>query len=66
MKFNIFMTIQGPVAPIEAPSTSNPVECEDMGLLLRAIANKFDQSTPIEAVNVPIKLVGIRIEQAND
>jgi len=58
MKWNVYVTIQGPEGTSEIPSNTNPIDAEDMQTLIRGL----DLPTP-QFLGIPLQYVGLRIEQ---
>ena len=59
MKFNIFFTIKGPIATLDVPNNTNPVECADLMSLLTELAGKLPGNK-----SLGLEVVGVRVEPA--
>lgn len=57
MKFNVYITMQGPGSTREVPSSTNPVEAENIWEVLQ----KLDPPANLELLGV--KYVGVRVEE---
>lgn len=55
MKFNIFLTLQGPAGRIKAPNVSNPVEADSIQDVLRQLSEKLTNSNDL------IQITGVEI-----
>lgn len=56
MRWNVFMTIQGPARTLEVPNQFNPIESDSIKTLL------VDLASVVEQIAQPLKVVGLRIE----
>ena len=61
MKFNVYVTLRGPAATVEAPSRDNPVECVNLDYLLKELAGRLPFN-----LSLGLETVGVRVELAED
>lgn len=63
MNFNIYITLESPVGTAEMPHAGNPVECENMLILLGQLnLRKF--YWPSNSLQIlGLEIVGLRIEE---
>ncbi|MBE41821.1 MAG: hypothetical protein CL480_11030 [Acidobacteria bacterium] len=62
MKWNILFTLQGPTATAEVPNKTNPVECENMEIVLATLADQL----PCGKISEMISVIGVRIDLAQE
>lgn len=61
MRFNVFFTLKGPAAVIEAPNRNNPVETESLSRLLSDLSRRLPGSNQLG-----LETLGLRIELVSE